>query len=301
MPWSMKTPVIAAIVLGFCLVPPLWAEYSLETEWDPYYSNIGYYQSFNDEYIPEVMEDDEASLYSRMVDSAFVLPKFLVVELGAYPVPYLGAWLKERQGGLYDDLHVGGLNLVQAVTAGYNEPYALSFFLGSVVRFVRKGEETRVHNRGYTGFLFSFGDQHLVRNEIVNDKWYEFEWKIKGDQDFDRKTLSWSFRVGGKVHENADILDVIHFGLRRNHLDTASDQVSWFQNADMDLKIELSRHNFQLSQLSLFVNKKWPAYFSRKSTFEFGVGFIYEKNRYTGVLSPLANDFQVILRPALSF
>ncbi len=301
----MRYCKVSSLRLVFILMsitsPYASAEYSFETEWDVYYSNIGYYQSFTNEPIPEVVEDDESSTYSRMFDSILARPRFMLIELGVYPLPFAAAYVKEHHLSTYDNISVGDFNILQAFTAGYDEPYALSLFFGSIVRFVSPGEKKKVKNRGYTGFLFSFGDQHIVKNLMVDDKWYELEWKIKGDKDFENKTLSWSFRIGAKVHENIEITDVVYFGLRRNHLDILSDEVSWFQNADIDYKIDFDSETFELSQQSLFINKKWPTFLFGKSTFEFGVGFIHERNKYTASLESQQEDFQLILRPSFRF
>jgi hypothetical protein len=136
---------------------------------------------------------------------------------------------------------------------------------------------------------------------MIDDDWYELEWKTKGDQDFEKKTLSWSLRVGGKFHDNPDITDVIYFGLRRNHFDSASDDISWFYNADIEYKIELDKEDFGLVQQSLFINKKWPTPLAKKTAFEFGVGFILEKDKYRRTLQQESEDFRLILRPSFQF
>ncbi len=305
------SPLLAAVIrlsvlLIFCFIllsPPRYAlaEYTIETELDVYYSNLGYYQSLSDSPIPEFVENDESSAYSRLLDSAFSLPRFMLLELGVYPLPYAAAYMKEQHASAYDKVSIGNLNLIQAMTAGYEEPYALSLFLGSIVRFVQPGEEKKIKNRGYTGFLFSMGDQHIVINNLVADNWYELEWKVKGDQDFENKTLSWSMRFGGKFHENSNITDVFYVGVRRNHLDAASDDISWFQNADIDFKMELNSRTFDITRLNLFINKKWPAPLFKKSAFEFGVGVIHERNKYIGELAQKSRDLQLILRPSFKF
>lgn len=228
-------------------MPKSAADYSFEIEWDDYYSNVGYYQSLTNQPIPEVDVDDETSTYNLMLDSITLVPRFMLLEVGVYPLPIAGAYVKKNHPDTFDDLSIGDFNIIQSITAGYDEPYALSLFFGSIVRFVNQGEERKVKNRGYTGFLLSAGDQHIVQNTLVDDNWFELEWKIKGDQDFEEKTLSWSLRFGTKIHGHPDITDVIHIGLRRNHLDTASNDISWFQNADIDFKLELDKDNFDLT------------------------------------------------------
>ena len=291
-----------ALCLSFTSVG-IHAENFLEFEWDPYYSNAGYYISLTDSPIPEVTEDDEAEVYDRLLDSAFKIPRFMLLEASVNPLPMLGEYIKDDHPNTYENAQLrGDLNLVQAFTAGFEEPYAASIFFGSVMRYIKPGEKIKTKNKGYTGYVVSFGDKHIVSNTYVNDNWYELEWKTKGDQDFNNKTLSWSLRLGGKIHDHPDITDVVYFGLRRNHFDAADDEVSWFENADIDYKVELDKNTFSLIQQSLFINKKWPAPFgAAKSAFEFGVGFILENNKYSGTLQSQSEDFRLILRPSFKF
>jgi hypothetical protein len=300
-PFSYHRPIVLLAVL--CTSLTGHAENSIEFEWDPYYSNAGYYISLTDEPIPEIVEDDEAETYDRLLDSAITMPRFVLVEVSANPLPMLGEYIRDHHPNTYENAQLrGDLNIIQAFTEGFEEPYAVSLFFGSVMRFVKPGEKVKTKNRGYTGYLASFGDKHIVNNTYINDNWYELEWKTKGDQDFKNKTLSWSLRVGSKIHDHPDITDVIYFGLRRNHFDAASDEISWLQNADIDYKIELDNDNFELVQQSLFINKKWPAPFGAdKSAFELGVGFILGKNKYSGSLQNQSEDFRLILRPSFKF
>ncbi|MDH5611567.1 MAG: hypothetical protein OEY66_03790 [Gammaproteobacteria bacterium] len=290
-------------MLWLCSSTTIHAENSLEFEFDPYYSNAGYYIPLTDSEIPEVTEDDEAKVYHRLLKSAFTMPRFMLVEISVNPLPMLGEYLKKNHPSTYEKGELrGDLNIVQAFTEGFEEPYALSFFFGSIIRFVKLGEDVKTSNRGYTGYLASIGDKHIVNNTYIDDNWLELEWKTKGDQDFKNKTLSWSLRVGAKLHEHPDIIDVIYFGLRRNHFDAASNEISWFENADIDYKIELNKNTYALIQQSLFINKKWPAPFgAAKSAFEFGVGFILENSKYSGSLQSQSDNFRLILRPSFKF
>ena len=278
------------------------AESTIEFEWDPYYSNVGYYVPLTEAPIPEVTEDDEAKIYDRLLSSAFSIPRFMLFEVSVNPLPMLGAYMKDQHNTAYEKSRIrGNVNLIQAITEGFEEPYAASLFFGSVMRFSKPGEKQKTKNRGYVGYVASIGDKHIINNTYVKDNWYELEWKTKGDQDFKNKTLSWSLRVGAKIHNHTDITDVIYFGLRRNHLDAKSDEISWFHNADIDYKIELDKSNFELVQQSLFINKKWPAPFTSKSAFELGIGFILDKGKYTGALKSQSDDFRLILRPSFKF
>lgn len=278
------------------------AKNALEYELDPYYSNLGYIVSLTDKPIPEIGEDNETQIYDRLLSSAFNKPRFVLIEASINPLPLLGTYIKRNHPEKYDSADIGDdINLVQALTEGFEEPYALSFFIGSVVQFVQAGEKKKSKNKGYSGYLLSVGSKHIVNNELVDDDWYELEWKIKGDQDFNNKTLSWSLRVGAKIHQNHDIADTLYFGIRRNHLDSASDEIAWFNNSDIDYKIAINKDDFSVVQQSLFINKKWPAPLMRKSAFELGIGFILEKNKYTGSLQSESEDFRLIIRPSFAF
>jgi hypothetical protein len=292
------------VLLFSLLVTPLnsYAENTLEFEFDPYYSNAGYYISLTDKPIPEIQTGDEIAIYDRLISSALSKPRFLLIEASVNPLPLLGVFIKRNYPEKYDSAEIrGNINLVQALTEGFEEPYALSFFLGSIVQFAHTGETVKSKNKGYSGYLLSVGSRHIVNNTLIDDEWVELEWKIKGDQDFNNKTLSWSVRVGGKIHQNRDISDVIYFGLRRNHLDSTSDEVSWFDNSDVEYKIALNKEDYSLVEQSLFINKKWPAPFMNKSAFELGIGFILERNKYSGALQSQADDFRLIIRPSFAF
>ena len=276
---------------------------TIEYELDPYYTNVGYYISFTDKEIPEVIYEKETNIYQDMFDSITTTPRFLLIEASVNPLPTAGAYIKNNHRSLYDDAQISGdLNAIQALTEGFEEPYAVSFFLGSVVRFIRPNDETdNVKNKGYTGYLLSIGDKHIVNNEIVDDEWFEFEVKIKGDQDFEEKTLSWSLRAGAKIHQNTDIADVIHFGLRRNHFDANIISPEFLDNSDIEYALEFDKDTLELVQQEFFINKKWSTGFSQKSTLSFGIGFIIEKGKYTGALSTNASDVRLIFRPNLNF
>lgn len=76
-----------------------------------------------------------------MFDRVFNKPRFTLFVLGVYPLPFAAAYVKENHLSAYEKISVGDFNILQAITAGYDKPYALSFFLGSIVRFVQPGEE----------------------------------------------------------------------------------------------------------------------------------------------------------------
>ena len=93
-PIFKSLPLVLSMSL-LALAGGVHADYSFETEWGPYYSNFGYYQSLTDHPIPDVVIDDETTIYNRMLDSAFTLPRFMLVKVGVYPLPVLGVYTKK--------------------------------------------------------------------------------------------------------------------------------------------------------------------------------------------------------------
>ena len=302
MPHRTLSIITVSYLSSLLFVTSVSAGTSFEVEIDPYYSNAGYYIGFGDKAIPEIVVKEDTSILRRMLHSTFAMPQSLLFEASVSPLPVLGVYARKNHPDIYQGSEISGdLNVIQALTAGFEEPYAVSVFLGSVVRFVEPGRQKKTENRGYSGYLLSMGDQHIINNRLVDDHWYELEWKIKGDQDFNNKTLSWSLRAGIKTHDHDDIANVYYIAFRRNHFDRKSDSLSLLGNSDIEYKLEFTRKDMRLAQQELFVDKKWPTLFSRKSSFSLGVGFIIQKAKYSGELAREADDFRFIIRPNLEF
>jgi hypothetical protein len=219
-------------------------------------------------------------------------------------MPVLGVLIKERAEGFYDQMQWGeDFNLVKSVTAGFDEPFALSLFLGNVVKY-RPDAVSRVgRNKGYMGYLFSVGSKHIKDNTLIDDNWWEFEWKLKGDRESNSETLSWSFRFGGKWHGNEEIADVYYLGARRNHLDFDAPVLSWLLNSGFDYEIAFDQRDNTLVEQQLFFNKKLPV---RAWAFAFDMefGFIWRKGgKYRGALAEQGNgdEFYLVLRPQIEF
>ena len=272
-----------------------------ETELDPYYSNIGWYINFNSKKIPVVNDDKEENIYKKLISDA-ALPQYMLLEFSIYPLPALGAYIKSEHESFYNDMDIGhDINLIQAFTIGFEEPYALSLFFGSVVRYKRNNENIKNKNKGYLGYLISFGDQHIVNNELIDDHWYEIEWKIKGDLDFKNKILSWSFRIGSKQHEHDNIQDVVYLSFRRNHFNNSKDNWSWINNSDLEYTIELHNETGDLVQQQILVTKKWGLNKENKQALNFGIGLIQQRHKYTGSLAPDEEEYRLIIRSNFQF
>lgn len=276
---------------------------SLEFELDAYYSNVGLYISLTEEPIPNIGEKDELEIYKDFLLSPGI-PRFVVLEASVNPMPCLGVLIKRNDPELYEDAEISGsFNLIESVTAGFEEPYAFSVFLGDIVSFTKPGQSTLTANKGYVGYLLSAGNYHIKDNKTISDDWYELEWKIKGDRDNPKQSLHWSFRIGGKFHGNSEIADVIYLSLRRSRVDFRASAFSLFHNTGFEYTYAMDSRTLDSVQHTFFVSKKWPSK-KLEAAFALDVGFIWESNRkYSGSLREQEDGgkFTVILRPNIEF
>jgi len=275
---------------------------SFDYELDAYYSNASIYIPLTHQAIKDVGEVGEFEIYRTLALQSFK-PRFFFVEASINPLPVLGLYLKKEQRSFYDDFDIGNdLNLVQAITEGFEEPYALSFFLGNIVRFSSPDEAEKTRNKGYTGFLLSVGDQHIKDNVAIDDNWYEFEWKLKGDKRLRNKNLSWSFRLGAKTHSNKEITDVHYLGFRRSHFNKNKNDFSIFKNSGIDYKIEFDQDNGDLVAQQIFIDKKWP-FKQSDGAFSLGIGLLQDMKKYSGLLESSNDDgnTSLIIRPSFVF
>lgn len=276
---------------------------SFEYELNPYYSNADIFLSLTNTPIPEAGERSELQIYRDLFLSSYI-PRFLVLEASIYPMPLLGVVMKDRAPSLYESGKVGNdLNIWQAITEGFEEPWAVSLFLGNVMNFKRSGRpEHEGGNKGFMGYLFSVGNLHIKDNELINDYWQEVEWKVKGDRDYPLNRLSWSFRVGAKFHDNPDITDVYYISLKRSRLDFKAETHSILKNSAFEYTFLFTQEDMAPVQHTFFIEKKFPQK-SKKYAYTLALGVVYDKDRkYTGDLDDRDGDsYSLIIRPNIEF
>ncbi|MDD5286899.1 MAG: hypothetical protein PHD54_13675 [Desulfuromonadaceae bacterium] len=272
-------------------------------ELDPYYSEISLHFPLTDTPIPEITGTNEFEVYKKLFFDSLV-PRYMLVEAAVFPMPLLGVALKEYQRDFYRGFNLGSgdLNLLEAVTAGFQEPYALSIFLGDMVSFVRPGQEKISSNKGYMGYMISYSNQHIKRNVLIPDNNVEIEWKMKGERLFKEDKLSWSFRLGSKLHDNPNITNTVYFGLRRSSLDFNADFLSFMKNSSIDFRWDFSARNGRFLRQEYVIGKKFPI--KRWGVaLRMDVGVIWEDpDKYTGALRD--RDFQnvtAVIRPNIEF
>ncbi len=278
------------------------APIELNYELDQYYSNLGLHIPLTDKAIPDVGESDEIAVYKGLFLNSLT-PRFMLLEASIFPMPILGTYIKTNHREFYDSMGYGGdLNLITSVTAGFQEPYSLSLFFGDVVTFVKPGELRSGSNKGYMGYLFTIADQHIKENLLINDKSLEIEWKLKGERNFTDEKLSWSFRIGSKLHENKDITDTVYLGLKRSNLDFNYSALSWLKNSSFDFRWDFGLKDGDIIKQEYIIGKKLPLK-DYMFALKMDVGMIWESLKsYTGTLRDRDRDnFTIVFRPNIQF
>jgi hypothetical protein len=178
----------------------------------------------------------------------------------------------------------------------------VSTFFGNDMLFMRPGQPKKETNRGYMGFLVSYGDQHIKDNRLIDDDWFELEWKMKGERIFEQDKLTWSFRVGTRFHRHPNIENTAYFGISRSALDFNGPLLSWLQNSEIRLMSEFLQTSGTFARQEVILGKKIPIR-SIKSAMQLDFGFIYERQaKYSGdLLSTGRTGFTFIVRPNISF
>jgi hypothetical protein len=314
----------SAVLLSMLLVPPLsqgqttpeerksksvvvdqpeqFKRFEFLFEPDAYYTNVELVIALTQTPIPHVGEKSETEFYQTLLSGAAVLPRYILFEASVNPLPYFGVYLKKNERDFYDNAQLSGsFNWVKALTTGFEEPYAVSMLAGNVISFDVPGNKD-IKGNGYSGYLFSAGNYHIKDNSLVRDRWKEVEWKIKGDRKSPIKKLSWSFRIGAKLHGNPDITDIIYLSFRRSRLDYVQADSSLMNNGGFEYTVDLDRRTLNSIRHYFFLDKKWPLE-NKKIAFTLALGFVWEsKEKYRGVLATSSKDnFQFILRPNIEF
>lgn len=272
-----------------------------EHELDPYYTNIAYFKTLDDSPVPELGERSESEVYRDLFYRSY-LPRFVLVEASVNPMPVLGVILKsDDASGIYDDMKVTqDLNLVEVATAGFEEPYALSLFLGNMVKY-ESADGSGIQSKGFMGYLASYGHLHIRKNKLVDDRWGEFEWKLKGDQILSDRNLSWSFRLGFKIHDNPLITDEFYVALKRERVQEKGDIYSWIENGGIEFKYRMDRETGATIGQQLIVDKKIPIV-KKGWVVSLGIGFVRDTPRkYKGELLIDETTTSFVLRPSIAF
>jgi hypothetical protein len=262
-----------------------------------YYTSVGLYLPLTHDPVPHVGEHGEVDMYWALLPRSPV-PRFVVLEASVNPMPCLGLLVRDRDRSFYDRTQLDrNTNLLRAVTAGFEEPWAASLFVGNVVNFdVRDRED--VQGKGYFGIVLSAGNWHIKDNVAIDDPWLESELKLKGDRRSPVKKLSWSFRVGVKLHANPDVVDTAYLGIRRSRVDYV-DAPWYLANSGVEYRFDAALDGTPLRHFFL-VDKKWPL---RTVAPSIALGVLWDKGKaYAGRLAvDTPERVQILIRPNVEF
>ena len=292
-------------VFLFLFYSSLGAEDLIEYDYelDAYYSNVSAFIDLDrDHEIADASSESEAQLYTKLIKKTFS-PNIFLLEAALHPMPLLGLYIKDTHGYDYERARYRELNLIKAVTAGFEEPYSFSLFLGRMLVFKNNDSQRIGKNRAYIGYLFSVGDYSIKENVAHKNRWLNFEFKLKGTREKRNQDLDWSFRVGGKVNENANFVNTFYFGARRSSIDYKKSTMSIIYNSAFSSMIEFSAENFSLTLAEIMIEKKFPLQWSEKMVFGLGLGYLYNSGeKYKNELRDEGIEtHQILFRPNLKF
>jgi len=301
---AQQTLVFRLLLMVFAVLlvsPALGSEGEWEHEFDPYYTNIAYFKTLDDSPIPELGKRSESEVYRDLFFRSY-LPRFVLVEASINPLPVMGVLVKDyAEESVYDKLTLtDDLNIVEVATAGFEEPYALSLFLGNMVKY-ESADGSGIQSKGFMGYLASYGHWHIRKNRLVDDRWGEFEWKLKGDQVLSDRKLSWSFRFGFKIHDNPLITDEFYVAVKRERVQEHGDVYSWIQNGGVEFKYRMNKDSGATIGQQLIIDKKIPI--KKKGwVVSLGIGFVRDTPRkYRGNLLIDKTETAFVLRPSITF
>jgi hypothetical protein len=299
--------IVFLMLLAAAPLQAAWSVYQhqfgtreLEVELDAYYSNIDLYLPLTAKPVPHLAEENEFRIYRHLLLSP--LPRYLVADFSVNPLPWAGVFIKRNEPDWYARASVTDkLNLVQALCAGFEEPYAASLFLGNVVNFQLPGAGSE--GKGYIGLLVSGGNYHIKDSELIEDDWAEGEIKFKGDRTSPDSKFGWSCRLGIKQHRNPYIRDVYYVALRRDRIDYADNRFSFLRNSSIEYRFDMDRDSGKIIRHFFLIGKK-VAVTRFKCALSISTGFLWEgADKYTGPLRRTrgAGDAQFLLQPNLQF
>ncbi len=275
-------------------------EYDYEA--DIYYSNISAYLDLDsDRNITDGSRLSETELYKDLFLKSFS-PNVFLVEASVHPMNYLGMAFRDQNEQLYTPDKRQDFNFVKAMTAGFEEPYSLSFFLGRMMVFKKNNTDRPGNNRAYMGYLLTIGDQSIKDNQTHPDKWLNFEIKLKGTRDKKESDLDWSFRLGARLHGNPDFVDAVYLGARRKRIDYNKGFFSFIYNVAYSSLVAVSINSFEITEGTFIIDKIYPTGYKSLS-FGMGIGYLYtSKNKYLGALRDAGVDrHRVIFRPNFKY
>jgi len=282
----------------------IWAETLVEYDYelDFYYSNLSIFFDLDpDHEILDASNYSETEIYKELILHTFS-PNIFLMEASVHPLAIGGLYFRKNHPKQYEQSQLLDINLVKTMTAGFEEPYSISFFMGRMVVFKNNMDDKVGKNRAYMGYLVTLGDYSIKDNVAHHDKWVTLEFKLKGTREQKRRDLDWSFRVGTVMHSNHDFVNNLYIGARRSSIDYQKSVWSFIYNSAFSSMFAVNATSFTLTEAEIVLEKKWPIGYEKLS-FGLGVGYLFNSGeKYRGELKEEGiNNHQLILRPNIKW
>lgn len=236
---------------------------------------------------PIFQPHDETSIYNYFIRK-ILKPRYLLAQATLYPMATLSSHLETYEFDLYKHFDVYSINLMRALGAGYQDPYALSLLLGNICLLGFKGK-TDVDKNGFTptgsalsGFLLSTGHRYIYDNIVVDNRWWLIEYILIGTfSEKRRRAISWNFRAGYKKHSWKMIQDEFMFAVQRDHISFDWHALSFIKNSRIvyELNISLNRRidAVAINRQLVSYSKKIPLVLNgRDIVIRIGAGVVWE-------------------------
>ena len=296
----IKKLLLLALCISFLYAEKNPVEFDYEL--DIYYSNVSAFLNLDrDKNITDGTHLTEKQIYTKLMRKT-LSPNIFLIEASFHPMAWGGMWYRKNYPDKYTQATINDFNLIKALSAGWEEPYALSFFVGRMLVFKREDASHIGKNRAYIGWLLSIGNKSIKDNLDYRDHWFNVEYKLKGTRDLAQKDLDWSFRIGYRHHSNTDFVNTLYIGARRSSIDYKKPLMSLRYNSAFDIMLECDEVHFNLTKAQFIIDKKWPIK-RYNIAFGLGIGYLYYSgSRYQGALKEEGVDrHQLILRPNLTW
>ena len=270
--------------------------------WSPggYTTDFGVAFPLSDKPIPLIKSDQDATIYDALLTD-WLVPHYMQLGAQVYPVPVLATWLKSHSPTTYKkgDLGNTGVNLVESSSTHYQDPWSVSAFLGNIADLQAPGQDHPSGN-GYTGWLISAGAQRIKDNALVQDKWYDVEWQVRGGLASDQEQLGWNFRIGTRLNANPYVEDATYIGIARDDLDLRAPFLGWLNNSHIDIQIEVANHGGRMLREHFIIGKKYPM---TGYAITFDTGFVWDSfSEYSGPLRDNPkSDYTLVFEPGIEF
>ncbi len=292
------------VVILFFLMQNIYAEDLVEYDYelDAYYTNVSAFIDIDrDKNITDGSNMTEVELYKSLFFGS-LSPNIFLLEASLHPMGIAGLYYRKLNENQYTTESLQNFNLVKTLTAGYEEPYSLSMFIGRMIVFKKKNTTRVGNNRAYTGFLFSIGDKTIKDNRSYDDTWINIEFKLKGTRDKENADLDWSFRVGSRVHKKGDFVDSLYIGARRKSIDYDKSVLSIIHNSAFSFMFAVNSDTFEIIETEILLEKVYPSAIKGLSL-SFGVGYLFTSdNKYLGILRDDGVDnHKLIFRPNFKY